>query len=778
MSVLEQQTPPAQGSEEELTQTPVNDGSLAPCEDYGAPDPAANDVTLQGQIKDLCRKFAQLDAYPRRTEVIETRRQRFYRRDDQYILENKDGVFGIWTGGTAGSTGGEPNNDGRLTDVYNIFWPYMRAFIALGTQNPAGVNFEPDAGSKATDINAARNAEIYRHQIDRLNNRKALQEAIFSLFCTDTRTIVYTRTVWDAQRFGTEDDGSPKCGSLMTAHGTLESKLSITATTLSETPYLILSDDPEECLAKQEYPQAAGEMKGGGSALSESSFERFARLGVLQGAKTSHNAADAFGHLTVRHRVWLRPGAFHEAPDGVREKLTELYPKGMKVVWCGDAYCGSSNQSMDDKIRVGFPAPGDGMSRSSMMKSMVPLQDAYNDYRNMEKELFEHCIPMGWRNSELQDMDAMNEQRSQWGGWTSVQVPATAQSIQDCFYIEPPPVCPPSLAAAYNNLMGEVAQFITGAQPALFGGADKDNSTASGISMLRDQAMGQFGIAWGNYQELMAGAYKQGVIEAANAHTDDTTVPVTVTGKRGKTSVRPVDLGAIKKGNFHSFPDSDSSFPETSGSKRQVIQSLVTSCMVNPEAVEAYGILEPENLEIQRQSLAIEGWIIPGANSADKQMGEIELLLKQRPTPDLPAVETFAADAAMEKAAASKLTGTGIPAPPEPKPDPDKLYRSSIRVSTWDFHDFEAKTIKDWLSSPEGILEAKINAWGILNVRCHGQEHLDALAKQAGPDLGGAPPIPGAGAPGPNAGPLKNLPLPSPGAQMTPKPNVQAQGVQ
>ena len=761
--------------EPETTEAETNDGSYAQCEDFGLLDPAADDTELQSEIRELCRHFAGLDQFARRSEIIEARRQRFYRRGDQYIVSNKEGFFQPWTGGS-GKQAASEGDDGRLTDVYNIFWPYLRALIAIGVQNPPGVNFDPDDGTQATDITAARNAEIYRHRIDRVNQRKALQSKIFSLFGTDSRVVLYSRSVRDAQKFGKDKQGQPNSVELMTAFGTLESKCQITANERGELPYMILTDDPEINMAKQEYPQAAGQIRAGISAVGESSYERFARIGILQGAKTLQNAGDAYSHLTVRHRIWLRPAAYRHAADEVRAKLRTSYPDGLKVVWCGDAYCGSSNQTMDDHISIGFPEPGDGMSRASMMKNMIPVQDAFNDLMNLQKELFERAIPMGWRLSDLQDINALPEQRSMPGNWTTVQLPAGIQSLDQAFYMEPSTESPPALQASYENLMGALSQFITGAQPALFGGADKNNDTASGISMLRDQAMGQFGIAWGGFQELMASGYQQAVLCAASK-TDDDIVHIAMPGRRGKTLMAAVDRSTLSKGSFHAYPDTDSSFPETTGSKRQTVQALVSQALLNPEAAEAYGVLHPNNLELQRQLLSITDWFIPAADAADKQMGEIELLLEQRPTPDLEAVQKFAADAAMEKLAAAKLQGTGVPTPAPDKPDPNQMYKSSIPVNVkWDYHEFEYQTIKDWLSSADGLEAARTKPWGVLNVRCHGDEHQAAMAAQAPPPDAGAPQADPKG-PAPK---LPSLPssMPSPGAQMQGAPHISPGGLQ
>src|SRR5437773_5158838 len=130
-------TPNFQGSEQEdqEEQPEVNDGSLAPCEDWDEEDPIADDKELQHVVLEICKHYAGLDKYGRRTEVIDSRRQRFYRRDVQYIVADKaTSVFGIWN--PSASNNGAPAGDSeRYTEVYNIFWPYMRALISVGTQN-------------------------------------------------------------------------------------------------------------------------------------------------------------------------------------------------------------------------------------------------------------------------------------------------------------------------------------------------------------------------------------------------------------------------------------------------------------------------------------------------------------------------------------------------------------------------------------------------------------------------------------------------------------------
>ncbi len=749
-----------------------NDGSKCACEDFGIPDPAEGDEALQGAILDLVKHGETLDKYAVRTETIDARRQRFYRRGDQYVicLESNGFIFTPYTGSSGGESNGAPDSDShRYTDVYNIFWPYMRALISIGVQNPPGVDFEPDDPTVSTDISASRAAETYRFAIDRVNQRKKLQGEVMSLFCTDTRAVLYTRNVRDAQKFGFETQGSnkgqPKTVQLMTAHGTLETKPTpITTDKMEEWIYFPIDDELDLNLAKEMYPKYAANIRQGNASVGEGVYRRMARIGVLQGTRALQNAGDAFAHLTTRKRVWMRPAAFRHAPKDIEEKLRELYPSGLKVIVCGDAYCGSCDQAMDDHLSVGWPGPGDGASKPSMMHDFVPVQDAFNDYKNLEKEYADFGIPVIYQLKELFDGEAMRDQDSEPGNRVEVVLPGGIATIADAFYVEPAPTCPIQIQQAYQDLMGALGQFMTGAQPALFGGSDADNTTKGGIAMMRDQAMGQFSICWGAMQEIFAKAYKQGVMCRAAASPKDTKeqINIKIPAKRGKTMIATVAIADMQKGNFHAYPDLDSSFPETTGSKRQTVSSIVTQALASPQATEAYGVLEPENLEIQRELLGVHDWVVPGAESGDKQMMEIELLLQQRPTPNMEAIRTFAADQAVEEEVKTQAAAKapGVPVPSTPPPDAMQMYKSSIPVDPqWDRHKYHIAKIEQFLESPDGIEEAKTNKWGILNVKLHGMEHKAALAAQAPPPMippalpkrgrSAAPPIPAPGQPGP-----------------------------
>jgi hypothetical protein len=123
------------------------------------------------------------------------------------------------------------------------------------------------------------------------------------------------------------------------------------------------------------------------------------------------------------------------------------------------------------------------------------VQERFNTLSNLQTETYEYGFPPIYADSEVLDFDALQNQTAEPGA----HYPAPAkpgQSLASGFFQPEPAEVPPDLAQHAANLMGPMAQFLTGAFPALFGGAMSNNDTASGYAMARDQAMGRIGLVW------------------------------------------------------------------------------------------------------------------------------------------------------------------------------------------------------------------------------------------------------------------------------------------
>src|SRR5271157_3631984 len=167
---------------------------------------------MQEALASLITRFMEQDRFVRRREVIEIRKARFFDRGDQYIYWNDtSGMYGTGEAGGALTVGSQSVDMPRYMDVYDIYKPYESTITAVLTQNPPGVDFQPDDYMKAeTDIPAAQTAEKYRHHIDRVNDRKKVQTEVARLFFTDGRVVMFNHLVTDKERFGVDDEGNPK----------------------------------------------------------------------------------------------------------------------------------------------------------------------------------------------------------------------------------------------------------------------------------------------------------------------------------------------------------------------------------------------------------------------------------------------------------------------------------------------------------------------------------------------------------------------------------------
>lgn len=732
---------------------------------------------MQDAAKELLKYFAGLEKYERRSEVVSARRHRFYWRDVQYIfIKRQAPMFSTAAGAMNTGSSSTGVDQPRYTEVFNIFTPIGEIIIAALTQNPPGVNFQPDDQIDPKDIASAAAAEKYKNNIDRANKRKELQSSVARLFYTDGRTILRTR-----KKKGAKDTDAAE----ITSWGVLETKLPITAKCREECVYVIITDDPDVNLMKSEHPDYADQIKAGPNAIGESAYERFMRLGVLQGTQTGQ-AGDAFNHLATRQEIFFRYGAFEQISDQVlKQEFKDTFPAGLMCKFVGGVYVDSETlepdpddpkvQLMDKQLAIGFPLPGDGMNRSALGKRVVPLQDYFNDGMNTAKEGHDYCIPLTYQVAGSMDIDAIRWQRSEPGNNEPIELPPGIASAADCFFEQVADGIPASLPEFLEMIQGPLLEFITGALPSLQGAPDAENQTKGGRQMARDQALGRLGLPWGAIQELFAEAYGQAAWCAAKSMPGGQQISYSEKGKRGKQITGQIDTDTLKAGNFGCYPDTDSNFPETIGSKRNTLMAMVAEAAVNP--VMARNMAEPDNQRLLHEINGIPEFKVMGEEASDKQLEEIEQLLKESPIPPSQAEM----QQAMEKhelmaqiAQQAQASGQKVPPlPPAPQfptpeqitakgfdwttnPDMLKMAKPSIDVDPeMDFHDDEWNTGQLWYSSQaRRDEEDKGNRLGVLNVRLHLLKH-NALRQPPQPIM--PPPKKG----GKSGGPAPMVPPPT-----------------
>jgi hypothetical protein len=637
-------------------------------------------------LEELVKGVLKEEMTARRAEVRKAAQQRNFRNGFQHIWWDKNS-----------NTFMHPEASGqqlpRFMDVYNIYTPHWRSFVSILSQNPPGINFVPDDLQRSTDVTAAGYAEKMRHRVDRLVHMKDRQAEASGFFCTDGRTLTWTRV--DAK------------GKLrVTMHGVLESKVPIFARKMERWGYAVLSEEVDIWEAKEDYPDFADDITADAGSTSESSFERFARLGILANKRGSES--ESIKNLVTEHNAWIRPSRYRKAAEDVRAELKKAFPDGVHVTMISGKAVATEPQKIEDALRCEWPAPGQGSSRPSLLHDLIPIQEAFNDALNMLREHFEFSIPATWVTDTV-DSEALAEQRSAPGVIHQITVPANA-SISDLVMQEQVAQLPPELVSNIDRLLS-LAQFVTGDLPSLSGEGDPHSETAQGQKMLSDQAKGQLSPAWGGLQWLFAGTYEIGVILAAKMLSDRDSISI-----QGGTGQQQFNPAAILDGTFGCYPNTDSSFPETMADQRASLQAVLSQ-LGQGEQGQAI-VYHPDNLKLIKQYSGLKDLVIPGAEARDKQLREIEQMLQEPPVPDQTQIPQW-------QQAAMQAQATGQQPPPMP-------LTSSVQIGKYDYNQPELDKCIEWLSSNACFEELqKGNSKGVQNVQLHADLHAAAIAKAA-----------------------------------------------
>jgi len=500
----------------------------------------------------------------------------------------------------------------------------------------------------------------------------------------------------------------PNGQEVITIVGGLELKTPPWANEMHEYPYLQWNLEVHQARLRAAYPHAADKI-GSPVAPGSQQYERLARLSQSQGGPVTEGG-DSNMNLITFQRTWLRPWAFFTLEDkSLRDELLQMFPDGAYVAFAGDAYCESRNENMDDHWRVLHALPGDGSSgRPALGDALISVQERFNSLSNLQMETYEYGIPPIYADSEVLDFDALQSQTSEPGA----HYPARAkpgQSLAAGFFQPEAAEVPGDLSEHAANLMGPVAQFLTGAFPALFGGAMSNNDTASGYAMARDQAMGRIGLVWRRMKFFHADIMLLAVDCFRRNRPND--VEVTLLGAGAAFESQWIRLADLK-GNLFSYPETDEQYPTLWSQQRAVLLQLIA----NPDPQIQAVLAHPENMALVKRLIGLEEFVIPDEESRTKQYREIAQLVGELPLVKRQDV-TAAVHPAFKEAAANGV-------------DAEIILPSVMPDEFADNHAVELEICMRWFSSDAGQV-AKIEApLGYANVRAHALFHRDFLRKQ------------------------------------------------
>jgi hypothetical protein len=541
----------------------------------------------------------------------------------------------------------------------------------------------------------------------------------------------------------------PNGQEVITIAGGLELNTPVWANEMHEFPYLQWQAEVHRAKLKAAYPNAANKIEAAPSQGPDDVYARVSRISVEQGLPSIH-PGDALMNLITFDRTWLRPWAFYSIEDeAVRNELLVMFPDGCYCAFAGDVYCESRSESMDDHWRVLHALPGDGQNRPSVGDSLVQVQERYNVLSNMQAETYEYGIPPIYADPQVLDFDALANQTAE----PAAHFPARArpgQPLAAGFFQPAPAQVPPDLVRHQQDLIGPVAQFLTGMFPAIFGGNMEDVKTASGYAMARDQAMGRLGMVWRRTKQFYADVLLLAVDCFRKNRQEDAEIPLL--GPDGVLDARMIRTADLK-GNICVHPEADETFPRLKSQQRAVLQQLFS--LNDPLIQEA--LAEPANIGYIKNVLGLTELVIPGEDSRNKQLREIQQLLASAPivismhpsggahvAPGFsPASaghnEYRASDAAAQpsNAAPEDAALKGGATQAAHSHDPQVLVLPSVPVDQLlDDHAVEFEECKRWANSEAGQSAKMTNPAGFANVRAHTEAHLRAMSLAANAGAG------------------------------------------
>jgi hypothetical protein len=282
-----------------------------------------------------------------------------------------------------------------------------------------------------------------------------------------------------------------------------------------------------------------------------------------------------------------------------------------------------------------------------------------------------------------------------------------------------------------QELIGPVAQFLTGLFPAVFGGNMEDVKTASGYALARDQALGRLGLVWRRLKQFYADVILLGVDVFRKNRPADVEFPLL--GPDGVLDARVIRTAELK-GNLLAHPEADETFPRLKSQQRGVLQQLFT---VNDPLVQR-ALTEPANIGYIKNVLGLSELVIPGEDSRNKQLREIQQLLASAPI----VVHAENRNSKIETRPKTSMDGSNNEFRVSSDEHESSVTSHESRILTLpsvpidlllDDHAVEFEECKRWANSEAGQAAHMTNPAGFANVRAHAEAHLRALTAAALP---------------------------------------------
>lgn len=393
-------------------------------------------------------------------------------------------------------------------------------------------------------------------------------------------------------------------------------------------------------------------------------------------------------NTAVVHCVWYRPWQFEllsTRTGQYREEIDEIkqnFPMGCYVIYINREPVEIVGEDLDDHWTIGLDPRSSSIHAEPLGTNLAMIQDINAEIDELELQTMEHGISELFIASDAIDFTKYGNTQAKPGNITQA-FKEPGKNIGDNFFETRTAQLSPevaNLSQKYKNL----AEFVTGDFPTVYGGQVPGSSTATEYTKSQNQALQRLGTVSTLAAHLWADVLDKAVREYAdNLEHDEKLVDKTSAGFQTTN----IDHMALKKGDVGNCePEFSELLPLSS---MQIKDTLIQLVQAKDPMLMAL-ISHPQNNELIKKALGIPELYIPGINDRTKQYREISLLLEQQPMP-------------------SQNSPLGM--------------ESSIPPEEFDDHEVEMELCKVWLNSSKGQKAKSQNPAGYQNVVLHWKAH-------------------------------------------------------
>lgn len=390
---------------------------------------------------------------------------------------------------------------------------------------------------------------------------------------------------------------------------------------IGSTPYLILETDLHENLIKELFPKYKLEGIG-----DESDVRRIDRT-------PTPDMVDSKKIHTLK-RCWLRPWAFNSVKDeAIRLALKTQYPEGIYAVICDKDVLETTPEDMDEHWTFVSDPFADYIHGDPRGKFLVPLQDMFNDTEMLAVETILHNIPEMYADTAVIDFKNYGKQEARPGQVNQAKAP-DGQNLSAGFY-QPQGATLSKEVDSFLQRLQELAQFVIGAPPSIYGGNQPGGSSTLGeYQQSRAQAQQRLGTDWKMLNKWWAKIMEKAVKEFRRFTKDlatkvnDPMYAEHFVKKDGENYTNVwIRLEEMTGETGEAEAETSDQFPISYEQQR----GLLFEIMQSPNPTLGSMVTNPENIGAVRDIIGLYKLKIPGEQDRDKQLYEITQMLNGMP---------------------------------------------------------------------------------------------------------------------------------------------------